>query len=293
MQEAGNGWYGTDRIVYPARGGPTGAPAPGLDSRACVLHLSGVPSRAPTSATDPAGFPPTGFTLLQRLASADARERARGFEVLARLYWRPVYTHLRLKWQLDPPDAEDLTQEFLAGLHAGNTLGSFDPARGRFRTFLRGCLDHQAANARRAGQRLKRGGGVAHLSLDFTGAERDLAAGAVDGEAVLEARFHAEWVTALFAAALEEFRRRADDGRHAVHLALFERYDLRPAAGAERPTYAALAREFALPATQVTNFLAWARREFRRALLDTLRAGCASEEEFRAEARELLGTDAA
>lgn len=246
---------------------------------------------APPSVTSPVGFPLTGQTLLQRLAAADAGERARGHEVLARLYWRPVYTHLRLKWRLAPPDAEDLTQEFLAGLCVDDTLRTFDPARARFRTFLRGCLDHQVANARRAGQRLKRGGGATHLSLDFAGAERDLSGGAVDGEAMLEARFRAEWVAALFATALEEFRHRAADGRHAVHLALFERYDLGPASGAERPTYAELAREFALPATQVTNFLAWARREFRRALLDTLRAGCASEEEFRAEARELLGTD--
>jgi hypothetical protein len=52
-----------------------------------------------------------------------------------------------------------------------------------------------------------------------------------------------------------------------------------------------LALEFALPVTQVTNSLAWARREFRRHVLETLRGLCGSDEEFRAEVRELLGSD--
>ena len=56
-----------------------------------------------------------------------------------------------------------------------------------------------------------------------------------------------------------------------------------------RPTYAELAGEFALPVTQVTNHLFAVRRDFRRLVLDRLRAATGSEEEFRAEARDLLG----
>jgi hypothetical protein len=46
-----------------------------------------------------------------------------------------------------------------------------------------------------------------------------------------------------------------------------------------------------LPVTQVTNHLAWARREFRRHVLAALRSLTGSEEEFRLEVRELLGVD--
>jgi hypothetical protein len=46
-----------------------------------------------------------------------------------------------------------------------------------------------------------------------------------------------------------------------------------------------------LPVTQVTNHLYWARREFRAAVLLVLREITASEAEFRAEARALLGVD--
>jgi hypothetical protein len=46
-----------------------------------------------------------------------------------------------------------------------------------------------------------------------------------------------------------------------------------------------------VPVTQVTNYLAWARREFRRIVLEELRELSGSEEEFRREARALLGVD--
>jgi hypothetical protein len=46
-----------------------------------------------------------------------------------------------------------------------------------------------------------------------------------------------------------------------------------------------------LPVTQVTNHLAWARREFRRLALEALESQCGSDEEYRAEARDLFGMD--
>jgi hypothetical protein len=42
----------------------------------------------------------------------------------------------------------------------------------------------------------------------------------------------------------------------------------------------------------VTNHLHWARRELRKAVLEKLRETTASEEEFRDEARALLGVEA-
>ncbi|MGH9580978.1 MAG: RNA polymerase sigma factor [Terriglobales bacterium] len=51
------------------------------------------------------------------------------------------------------------------------------------------------------------------------------------------------------------------------------------------------AAEEGIAVTDVTNHLAWARREFRRIALERLRAMTASEEEFRREARALLGVE--
>ncbi len=74
-----------------------------------------------------------------------------------------------------------------------------------------------------------------------------------------------------------------------VQFSVFERADLSPVEGGERPSYRNLAEEFHLPVTQVTNYLAFARREFRRLALERLAELCGSEEEYQSEARELFG----
>lgn len=91
---------------------------------------------------------------------------------------------------------------------------------------------------------------------------------------------------------MEALRRRAQEAGKEAALAVFERYDLEGPDAALKPTYAGLAAELGLPVTQVTNHLAWARREFRRLAMEALAAQCGSDDEFRAEARDLFGVDA-
>jgi hypothetical protein len=105
-------------------------------------------------------------------------------------------------------------------------------------------------------------------------------------------RFHQEWIRGLFALAVDSLRRESEAGGHQLRFRLFSRHDLEPPDDESRPSYRDLAAEFGLPVTQVTNHLAWARREFRRLVLDRLREVCADEAEFRAEARELFGVSA-
>ena len=74
-----------------------------------------------------------------------------------------------------------------------------------------------------------------------------------------------------------------------IHFELFERYDLQDD---DCPSsYAQLAQELGLAATDVINYLAFARREFRRCVLEQLREMTASDEEFRREAQALLGVN--
>lgn len=255
------------------------------------LHYSRMTADPLRPDSAPRGFPATRVSLIEALGSEDQAERERAIGALVTIYWRPVYFHLRAKWRATREDAEDLTQEFFAGALTSGVLSAYDPDQARFRTYLRGCLDHLAANARRAAGRLKRGGGATILSLDFAGAEQELAASAGTAAEDAEDRFHQEWVRALFTAAVGALRELAAAGGHMVRFRLFERCDLEPMGDAARPSYRDLAEEFGLPVTQVTNHLAWARREFRRLVLDQLRAISGSEAEFRAEARELLGVD--
>ena len=236
-------------------------------------------------------FPKTRHSVLLGLRSDDAGERRLAGESLVGAYWRPVYAYLRLRWKARPEDAEDLTQGFFARALEKGYFDRYDQARARFRTFLRTCLDAYVQNERQAATRLKRGGGAVVLGLDFQTAEGDLVAREIPDGTDLDALFQREWVRALFADALAELRRRCEARGKPAAFALFERYDVIGEDAGARPTYEELAREHALPVTQVTNHLHWARREFRAAVLETLRAATASEQEFRAEAREILGVD--
>jgi RNA polymerase sigma factor (sigma-70 family) len=227
--------------------------------------------------------------MVEAARSPDPERRRAAFERVVQAYWKPVYVYLRLRWRASAEDAKDLTQGFFARALEKRFFDAYDPARGRFRTFLRTCLDGYAANEQAAERRLKRGGGVAMLSLDFATAERDLPplslAAAEDADAV----FHREWVRAVCAEAVAGVRRRCRESGRERALAVFERCDLSDLADADRPSYAALAAEFGVPLTQVTNLLASARREFRAAMLETLRARTASDDEFADESRRLLG----
>jgi len=235
-------------------------------------------------------FPLTRRSVVRAAASGDPETRRRAFETLVAAYWKPVYKYLRLKWGAPEEDAEDLTQGFFARALEKGFFDRFDPGRARFRTYLRTCLDGFVANERKSAQRLKRGGGAEHVSLDFAGAEAELGRPAAP-EGDMEEYFRREWVRSLFGLAVEALRRRCAEAGKSVPFALFERYDLDGPDAERGPSYAELAREMGIPETQVTNHLAWARREFRRLVLEALEEATGSEEEFRAEARQLLGID--
>jgi RNA polymerase sigma-70 factor (ECF subfamily) len=235
-------------------------------------------------------FPPTRLSVIRALGSREEAVRRPAFAALAEGYWRPAYKYLRVRWRLPAEDAEDLTQEFFARALEKRYFDRYVPDRARFRTYLRTSLDRFLANHRRAAGRLKRGGGAITLSLDFAAVEGELEragrSAVPRAESDPEAYFHQEWRRALFHDSVAELRAAcAATGREA-RFAVFERYDLE---GGDGLTYAGLGAELGLPPTQVTNHLAWTRRELRRIVLERLHRVCGSEAELAAEARDLLG----
>jgi RNA polymerase sigma factor (sigma-70 family) len=236
-------------------------------------------------------FPETRWSAIVAARSSDAGERRRGFERIAAAYWRPVYKYIRAKWNKTRADAEDLTQEFFARVIEKDFLASYDPAKARLRTFLRTCVDGLVQNQHRAAHAQKRGGETQTLSLDFELAEGELARTGLPSGENLEEFFEREWVRSVFSLAVEQLRSECEARGKQKQFRIFERYDLNED-NLARLAYADLAREFGIATTDVTNYLAWARREFRRITLDLLREMTASDEEFRREARSLLGVQA-
>lgn len=236
-------------------------------------------------------FPQTNQSAIVAARSEDAQVRRRAFETILASYWKPGYKYIRLKWNTNNEDAKDLTQGFFAEAFEKGYFANYDASKASFQTFLRTCLDGFVSNSRKSQNRLKRGGGFEHLPLDFSSAEAELSEHTAPLDLSPEDYFHREWVRNLFALAVVGLRERYQQTGRSIQFRLFEVYDLEHDTAAGKTTYASLGQEFGLNAQTVTNYLAAARRDFKRILLDKVREITATEAEFRREAQDLLGIE--
>jgi RNA polymerase sigma factor (sigma-70 family) len=232
----------------------------------------------------PGRFPTTRYSVIAVLRGGEPSDREVAWESLARMYWKPVYKYLRIKWRKSNEDAEDLTQGFFKSAIQKNFFRNYDPERSRFRTFLRTCLDGYVANEEKAARSLKRGGGAQFVPFDFHQAEIELTQSQYSPEEV----FEKEWIRSLFSTALEAFRQKCEEQGKTIQFQVFEAYDIEKDPGTKL-SYDDLAKKFGLSVTTVTNYLSFARREFRNTVLLMLEETSGNEEEYRADARRLFG----
>src|SRR6202048_2642990 len=209
-------------------------------------------------------FPVTRWSVIDAVKSQDPEEHARALDTLFAAYWKPVYKYVRLRWNRPAEDAQDLTQGFFAEVLERELLAKYNPAKSKMRTYLRLCVDSFVMNQEKAARRQKRGGNVTHVALDFQAAEGELAGATIDPASIpspesLEEFFEKEWVRSLFALAVEDLRKLCRQHDRDRTFRLFEEYDL---AGDPDGSYQKLAQQYAIPITDVTNELAWARRQF-------------------------------
>jgi RNA polymerase sigma factor (sigma-70 family) len=227
-------------------------------------------------------FPVTRPSAVADLLSGDPERRERSLAVVVRAYWKPVYKYIRLRWTSTAEHAEDLTQSFFETAIDRDTLASFQPSRGRFRTFLRTCLDRHVIDHHRRTIAARRGGGGAHL--DFASAEAELASSGHTHDP--EQVFDAEWLRHLMSLALERLDATLVDRGKPVHAQLFRDFHI-----GDPPTYADAAARYGITVTDVTNWLHVARREFRRVALELLRELTIDDADYAAEARAVFGID--
>jgi hypothetical protein len=125
------------------------------------------------------------------------------------------------------------------------------------------------------------------LALDFESVEGELSKTQVSPPGNPEEMFAREFARSLFALAVDRLRRECEASGKGTHFRLLELYDIEE--GGKELTYEQVAQRFGIKVTDVTNYLAFARREFRRIVLEELRTMTATEDEFRREAQALLG----
>ena len=226
-------------------------------------------------------FPETRVSLVVALSSEDPSQRERAVDFVVSAYRGPVIAVLRRQWSMELADAEDLAHDFLAHALEREWLARYDREKGRFRTFLRKCLQDFASTRHEAANRLKRGGHLLAVPIDE--------APPLSNEAEVDELFEQEWVRSVMTMALDRLKVECVDADRQVTYDVFVAHDVEGAD--EPPRYADVAARFAIPVTQVANYLHWARGKFRGHVLDTLRALTATDAEFREEARALLGRE--
>lgn len=229
-------------------------------------------------------FPETRQSILVRIRASDGEIRARAYELLLRGYWRPVYRHVRLRWNRPAAEAEELTQEFFADAFETNLFARYERERAKFRTFVRMCLDRFVMDAEKTRTRKKRGGGIRALSweADVLAIEAELASEGTPAD--FDRAFEDEWRRTLLDQSVDALRTECRAQGRERHVRVFELYDL---ATGDPPSYEEIAAALDLTTAEVTYSLTWARRALRRHVLDRLADVTVDEADLADEMRAL------
>ena len=149
-------------------------------------------------------FRTTRWSVVVAAGQPDSTDTHQALETLCRAYWQPVYAFVRRRGHT-PHEAEDLTQGFFEQMLSKSYLGSADRERGRFRMFLITILTRYMANEWDRSQRLKRGGGMAFVSL-HAGEAEDSAPIEPAIDRTPEMEYERRWAETLLARVVDHLR---------------------------------------------------------------------------------------
>lgn len=214
---------------------------------------------------DPANFKTTQWNLVRAASDTDA------LEALIRIYWKPLYFFVRHHGH-DGETAKDVVQAFLMDLMERGAIPKADPARGRFRTFLRAALLNFLRDRSKNAARQKRRPGRRLLSLDFKRGETDYHLQVAGGDSP-ERVLNRAWARSLWEDALSQLK-----GEQA-HLEAFDLY-------LKEAGYPAIAAKTGLSEAAAKVAVHRLKAQLRELITSRIRETVTSEEDLKAELAE-------
>lgn len=149
-------------------------------------------------------FATTRWTMVRAAGRGESPHVDAALESLCAAYWFPLYAYVR-RHGFTKEDAEDLTQAFFARLLARQDFTGLRQENGRFRAFLLAALKNFLSNERDRAGRLKRGGEITHLSLDWQSADTQFQI-SDNGKPSPDEAYDREWAVALLERVIQKLR---------------------------------------------------------------------------------------
>jgi len=229
-------------------------------------------------------FQSTLWSVVLRAKDPASPQRREALEKLIRSYWKPLYFFVRRKGK-NAEECKDLTQGFFAELLEKDGLKTLDPDRGKFRTFLLSAFKHYMADQYDYDRAQKRGGGRPVLSLDFEGAETEVAGAPAATESPDQA-YRRDWAVHVMSQAMELVKESYRASGRAAEFEQFKAHltSLHP----KEATYEGLAAALGTSVDNVRNWIRTARTRYREAIVEVIRSYTDSPEESREELQDLF-----
>jgi RNA polymerase sigma factor (sigma-70 family) len=218
-------------------------------------------------------FQTTLWTDVLRAADDDGGAQ-QALDELVRRYWQPLFGYA-LRVGRSPEDAEDATQGFFAKLLQNRSmLSRADRGKGRFRSYLLAAFKYFMADLYEKSQTQRRGGGVAHVSLEAMAAVGHEVGAESDSP---EEAYDRRWAQVLVERAMVAVREELAAGGHGAW------FDRLGGAQSSATPYAEVAEELGTSLDAVKSFVVRMKRRFRAALEREVAATVASPEEVESE----------
>jgi len=142
-------------------------------------------------------FDTTKWSLVVAASGTRSDPQSReALENLCEAYWYPIFAFVQRRGRTRE-DALDLTQGYFAWVLESGLLQAVDRKRGRFRSFLLATVKQFLSDERKREGALKRGGGVAFVTLEAATREERQRAEASDEESP-ERAFERQWALTVF-----------------------------------------------------------------------------------------------
>jgi RNA polymerase sigma factor (sigma-70 family) len=204
---------------------------------------------------------------------------------LCKLYWYPLYGHIR-RHGFSPHDAQDLTQGFFLDLLEHKALRRVDQQKGKFRSFLLASLKNFLSNEAQKARCLKRGGQVQFVHVDFQEAEDRYGQEEPAESLTPEKIFDARWAFALLGEAKNRLRQEyLNTGKTAVFEALKGFVD--PVTTQRLPSYEEVAKQLNVSVPAVKTLIHRLRQRNTAIVREEIMRTVSDAADLEAESREL------